>query len=177
MKNRFALLLLIVGILASSLPGLAAGQERDPLYFIRTTAEIGLNVQKNSLDGFLGVYVASANWGAASKDSDLRLFMKLKEVPAKADRSATCLFPETRSVVICVYFDGDKPFGVLAVKATPGVKIDDDAVAAAYQSVSKEMLKKTEQKLEFQPGGVSTDDGTPLPGYLIRTQSNPAKLF
>lgn len=146
-------------------------EKADPLFFVKTAADVAGNVQKSSLDGYLGIYVSEQNWQAGLKDSDLGPFLKLKE--AKAGRSAALLFSSAKDAAICVYFDGKAPFGVAAVKAGTGGSggggggIQASDIAAAYQAVSKEMLKKGEQEWHFNADDVNTDDGVTLPGFQI----------
>ena len=143
----------------------ATPEKADPLFFVKTTADVAGNVQKSSLDGYLGVYVSEQNWDAGLKDKDLGPFLKLKE--AKPGRSAALLFSTAMDAAICVYCDGKSPFGVAAVKAGAGSSIQASDVAAAYKAVSKEMLKKGEQEWHFNEGDVNTDDGVSLPGFQI----------
>ncbi|HEY6306948.1 MAG TPA: hypothetical protein VI488_10885 [Candidatus Angelobacter sp.] len=147
-------------------PGL---ERREPLFFVKIAADVAGNVQQSPLNGFLGLYVSSENWGSGLKDSDLGPFMKVKE--AKPGRSAACLFSDARDVAICVYFDGETPFGVAAVKAGASGKIEASDVAAAYKDLSKDMLKKGDQEFHFEPNDVATDDGQPIPGFLVTTGS------
>jgi hypothetical protein len=140
-------------------------ESKEPVFFARIAADVAGNVQSKSLNGFAAIYIEPKNWAAALKDSDLGPFMKVKE--AKAGRSAACLFSDSKDTAICVYFDGDSPFGVAAVKVGASGKIEDKDVAAVYKVVTKEMLKKGDTELSFDSSDVSTDDGTPLPGFLI----------
>jgi hypothetical protein len=167
MKTKVAVTIMLAGMLAV-LAGAGTSQNtesKDPLYLATIAADVAGNVQSKSLNGFLAIYVDPKNWAAGLKDSDLGPFLKVKE--AKAGRSATCLFSDAKDAVICVYFDGDTAFGVAAVTAGASGKIEDKDIAAAYKTVSKEMLKKSDAVLTFTPGDVSTDDGTPLPGFQI----------
>jgi hypothetical protein len=143
-------------------------EQKDPLVFVRIAADVAANVQHDSLNNFLALYIAPENWDAASKDGDLGPLMKVKE--SKAGRSAACLFSPSKDAAVCVFFDGDTPFGMTAVKAGSSGKIEAADAAAAYKSVSKEMLKPGDQKLQFTPGDVATDDGQRLAGFLITTQ-------
>jgi hypothetical protein len=142
-------------------------EKKDPLFFVKIAAAVAGNVQQASLNGFLGLYVDSQNWASGLKDSDLGPFLKAQE--AKPGRSAACLFSNNKDVAVCVYFDSDTPFGVAAVKAGASGKIEASDVSAAYQAISKEMLKKGEQELRFEPGDAATDDGVSLPAFQLAT--------
>lgn len=161
-------------MLAGMLAVLAAAQnqsdpnkavEKEPLYFLKIAADVAGNVQNQPLNGYLAIYLDQQNWAAGLKDGDLGPFLKVKE--AKPGRSAACLFSAAKDAAICVYFDGDTPFGVAAVRAGGSGKIEASDIAAAYKAVSKEMLKKGAEELRFEPGDVATDDGQPLPAFLI----------
>lgn len=145
--------------------------KKDPLAFVKIAAAIAGNVRHESVNGFLGIYLDEEHWAAALKDGDLGPFMKIKE--AKAGRSAACLFSETKDAAVCVYFDGDTPFGVAAVKASSSGKIDPEAIAAAYKPVTKDMLKKGFVELTFTPSEIATDDGQPLPAFLVGSVAQP----
>lgn len=149
-------------------PGQTATDDK-PLAFVRAAAEIAQNVQQKSLDNFLGIYISPENWKSAADDGDLGPYMKLKGAPAKPGRSATCLISMNKDITICVFFDGDDPFGVVSVAAGSSGKVGDDQIAAAYKPITKEMRKKSDRKLDFTAGPVNADDGTRLPGFLIKT--------
>ncbi len=144
-----------------------AAQKKEPLTFVKIAADVARNVQPQSLNGYLALYIDSQAWASGLKDSDLGPFLKVKE--AKPDRSAACLFSSAKDVAICVYFDGDTAFGVAAVKAGASGKIEPSDVPAAYKPVTKDMLKKGEQELRFEPGEAATDDGQPLPAFQVST--------
>lgn len=141
-------------------------EKADPLFFIKIAGDIAGNVQQQSLDSFIGVYVAEENWSSGEKDSDLGPFLKLKDAGAKPGRSASCFFNEAKDTAICVYFDGKTPFGVVSVKASGG-PIQAGDVSAAYKPVSKEMLKKGDHEWHFAQFQINADDGTALPGFQI----------
>jgi hypothetical protein len=143
-------------------------EKKDPLLFVRIAAAVATNVQPGSLNNFLALYIAPENWQAAGKDGDLGPLMKVKE--AKAGRSAACLFSPGKDYALCVFFDNDDPFGMTAVKAGSSGKIEAGDAAAAYKSVSKEMLKPGEHKLQFASGDAATDQGTPLPAFQITSE-------
>lgn len=168
MKLRTALSLILAGVLGSALalaqtvPG---PDKADSLSFIKTAADIAGNVQQQSLDTFLAIYVSEQNWGSGVKDGDLGPFLKIKE--AKPGRSAAFFFNEAKDAAICVYFDGKSPFGVVAVKSASGAAIQPSEISAAYKDVSKDMLKKGDQEWHFTQNGVTADDGTSLPAFQI----------
>lgn len=167
MKTKFVVTIIVAGMMGmmAAARTLQNTEGKEPLFFARIAADVAGNVQNKSLNGFIAIYIEPKNWAAGLKDSDLGPFMKMKE--AKAGRSAVCLFSDTKDTAICVYFDGDAPFGVAAVAVGASRKIEDKDVAAAYKAVTKEMLKKGDAEFSFAPSDVNTDDGTPLPGFQI----------
>ncbi len=172
MKPRIVVSLMLVGMLAALAVAQnhPAPEKRDPLFFARIAADVAGNVQSRSLNNFIVIYVDQGNWAAGLKDSDLGPFLKVKE--AKAGRSVTVMFSEDKDAAVCVYFDGDAPFGVVAVRMPAGGNISDSDVAAAYKAVTKEMLKKGDDELSFAPlDDVATDDGAPLPGFQITSKA------
>ncbi len=177
MKSQVAVSLVLVGLLTASLAaaqnqsGPAAAQkkesQKDPLFFVKIATDIAGNVRPGSLNGFLALYIDQQSWASGLKDGDLGPFLKVKE--AKPGRSAACLFSNAKDVAICVYFDGDTPFGVTAVKAGASGKIEAADVPGAYKAVTKEMLEKGGQELHFERGDAATDDGQALPAYMVTT--------
>lgn len=170
MKPRILTSMFFAGILISALAFAQtqpAPEKADPLVFVKTAASIAGNVQHDSLDRFLGIYVSEEHWSSGSKDSDLGPFLKLKEAEAKPGRSVIFFFSDSKDAAICVYFDGQTPFGVAAVRAGASGGIQAADVAAAYKPVSKDMLKKGDQEWHFTQSGVNTDDGTSLPAFQI----------
>jgi hypothetical protein len=168
------LVILVVGFLASAGAQNQADQAKDALVFVKIAATVASNVQHDTVNGSTGIYIDEEHWGTASKDGDLGPFVKVKE--AKPGRSAACLFSESKDAAVCVYFDGKSAFGVAAVKAPAGSKIEAEAVAAAYKPVSKDMLKKGNEELNFRPAEVATDEGQPVPAFLVTSLAKP-KIF
>jgi hypothetical protein len=183
MKSRVALAVFLLAALItvvaraqspSSQPGAEKAEKaekKDPLFFVKIAADIAGNVQTQSLNGYLAIYIDSQAWASALSDGDLGPFMKLKE--GKAGRSAACLISDARDAGVCVFYDGDTPFGVASVKAGASGKIEAKDVETAYKPVSKEMLKKSEKELHFEPGDVAADDGQTLPAFQV---SAPVKF-
>jgi hypothetical protein len=168
MKSRVVVSLILAGILIAAL---AAGQNQsgaektDPLFFVKMATDVAGNVQHDSLDSHLGIYVSEQNWAAGLKDSDLGPFLKLKE--AKASRSAAFVFSSNKDAAICVFFDGKSPFGVVAVRAGAGGGIQASDISAAYKPITRDMLKKGAQEWHFAETEVNADDGTSLPAFAI----------
>ena len=177
MKTKALISLLLTGTLISILataqnqPATPAKTEAtDPLDFVKIAADIARNVQQGSVEGYFGIYVSEQNWAEGLKDGDLGPFLKVKE--AKPGRSVAFLFSGAKDKAVCVYFDGKSPFGVVAVQAAAGGSIKPDDISAAFKSVSKDMLKKSDQQLQFNPTDLNTDDGVSLPAFLI-AKPNP----
>jgi hypothetical protein len=151
--------------------------QEDPLSLVDTAVTIALRTQQQNFDGFVAVYISPENWDAALKDGDLGPFLKLKE--KKPGRSAVVLTPPNINIqafTVCVYFDGDKAFGVTAASSKEGVKPSAGDIAGAYKTVTKAMTQKKGLEFELEPGEVSTDDGAPLRAYTINnTSREPAR--
>jgi hypothetical protein len=166
MKSHVAVSLLLAALLVPALAqNQPATENADPLFFVKTAAQVAENVQHESLQGFLGLYVSEKNWDSGLRDGDLGAFLKVKE--AKPGRSVACVFSGAKDAATCVYFDGKTPFGEVSAKAGAQGGLQAVDLAAAYKPISKEMLKKGDQEWHFSEGGVNTDDGTPLPGFGI----------
>ena len=146
--------------------------KNDPLSFIKVAADVAGNVQRETVNKSLGLYVAEGNWASGLNDGDLGPFLKSKE--AKPGRSAACLFTQAKDSAVCVYFDGQSPFGVVAVKAGANGGIQPQAISAAYKAISKEMLKHTAE-LTFTPTTLATDEGQELPAFLVTRAAEPGK--
>lgn len=169
MKSR-SVVSLLATVLVFSVLAIAQNpsipEKTSPLFFIKIAADVAGNVQSQSLDRFLAIYVSDENWASGAKDSDLGPFLKLKE--AKPGRSAAFFFTQAKDAAICVFFDGKSPFGVVAVKAPAGGPLQPAEIAAAYKDVTQGMLKRSDQAWQFtEGGGVNADDGTALPAFQI----------
>lgn len=177
MKSRTAVSLILPVLFAALAVAQnpPAPEKVDPLFFVKIAADVAGNVQHNSIEGYLGIYVSEQNWGDGARDLDLGPFLKLKEAEAKPGRSAAFLFSPYKDAAICVYFDGKSPFGVVAVKAGTNGGIQASDVAAAYKPLSKDMLKKGDQEWHFNEGPINTDDGVSLPAFQIA--KGPAKIL
>src|SRR5262245_65729187 len=68
--------------------------KNDPLSFIKVAADVAGNVQRETVNKSVGLYVAEGNWASGLNDGDLGPFLKLKE--AKPGRSAACLFTQAK---------------------------------------------------------------------------------
>jgi hypothetical protein len=168
MKFRMATLLVLITLFVSGIAqaqSQATPEKRDPQSRIQIAINVTSNAQHQNLDGYLAIYVDPEKWAAGLKDGDLGPFLKLKE--QKPGRSAVFLFSPSKDSAIGVYFDGGTAFGMTAVKAGASGKIEASDISAGYKAVTKEMLKETGKEFQFEPSEISTDDGEPLPGYLI----------
>lgn len=170
MKSRaivfLVLTLLLVAALATA-QNQPIPEKPDPLFFVKIATTVASNVRLSSLDGNLGIFVSEQHWADALKDSDLGPFFKLKEVEAKPGRSAACVFSQEKDAATCVYFDGTSPYGEASVKAGAQGGLQGIDIAAAYKSVSSEMLKKTDHQWRFDETDANTDDGVALPAFGI----------
>ena len=167
MKLRMATLVLIA-LFVSSLTqaqNQASPAKSDPQSLIQIAVTVTSNAQHQSADGYVAIYIEPEKWPAGLKDSDLGPFLKLKE--AKPGRSAVCLFSPSKDVAISVYFDDGAAFGITSAKANASGKIEASDITAGYKAVTKEMLKETGQQFQFEQNEASTDDGVPLPSYVV----------
>lgn len=174
MKYRVPLPLILAAMLVPVLAfsqTLPAPDNSDSLAFVKVAADVGGNVQSDSLAGRLAIYISDKNWAEGLKDGDLGPFLKVKE--AKPGRSAACIFNDAKDAAICVYFDGKEPFGVVALKAGAGGGFKPADISAAFKPVSKDMLEKGSQGLQFNPIEINTDDGVALPGFVIAKPGLP----
>src|SRR5260370_42529484 len=110
----------VLGVAASG-QNKAQQAKEEPLAFVKRAAAVANNVQPESINGSLGIYISDQNWTAGLKDGDLGPFLKVKE--AKAGRSATCLFTQTENAAVFVYCDGKGRSAVGAVTARTGGRI------------------------------------------------------
>src|SRR5450432_3975443 len=172
MKNLtcFAAMLFVAGFAVAQ--NQASPGKSDPLSLIQIAVNVATNAHQD-LDGHLAIYVDPEKWTAGLKDGDLGPFLKLKE--QKPGRSAVCIVSSSKDSAIAVYFDGDTAFGMTAVKAGASGKIDASDISAGYKAITKEMLADAGQKFHFEPIDLNTDDGEPLPAYVItETSKKPA---
>ena len=165
MRFRMPALIVVAGVMATAALAQNQPQQKkdEPLAFVKIAADVASNVQHDTLNGSLGIYISEQNWASGLKDNDLGPFLKVKE----ADRSAVCFFPEKKDSAVCVYFDGHAPFGVTAVKSGSSGKIEAGDIASTYEPVSKDMLKKGSEELSFTEAGVNADDGQALPAFAV----------
>ena len=167
---------LVVGTLLISGPTLAQSkpdaEKKDARYFARVAANVASNVQQRDLNGFLALYADSQSWASGLKDGDLAPFLKLKE--EKPGRCAVLFFAPAKDAAVTVFFDGDSPFGVAAVKAGSGGPIQAGDISAAYKPVSNDMLKETGQEFQFNESQVTTDEGSPVVAFEVSTSKKPA---
>jgi hypothetical protein len=176
MKLRIIGALFLVGafsalVFAQTKP---AAKRYDPLFFAGIAVDVAGNVQTQSLNNYLTTYLDQTLWAAGLKDSDFGPFLRAKE--AKPGRGADFLFSVDKDVAICVYFDGDVPFGVAVVHLSAGQKIEDKDVLAAYKPVTKEMLKKNSEDLRFTTTDMATDDGVALVAFPISIAGKPRAI-
>lgn len=177
MRSRTILFLVVTALVVAALAiaqNQSAPEKSDPLFFVKIAADIAGNVQGQSLDAFIAIYISEQNWASGLKDSDLGPFVKIKA--AKPGRSAAIFFTAEKDAAICVFYDGKSPFGVVAVKSPAGGTLQPADIATAYKDVTQDMLKKADQHWQFTEGsGVNADDGTPLPAFRIT--KGPTKIF
>ena len=149
-----------------------SNDKNDSLSFIKVAADVAGNVQRETVNNSLGLYVGEGNWASGLNDNDLRPFLKLKE--AKPGRSAACLFTQAKDSAVCVYFDGQSPFGVVAVRAGANGGMQPEAISDGYKAISKEMLKHTGE-FSFSPTNLATDEGQELPAFVVARAAEPGK--
>ncbi|MGD0738676.1 MAG: hypothetical protein ABR957_03705 [Terracidiphilus sp.] len=166
MRIRFPFpLMLAVGILAVQLPAFAA-QDKDALKFVRIAADVASNVQTRSIDGYFAIYISPQNWTSASADGDLGPFIQAQE--AGAARSMACLFSAIKNNAVCVYFEGERAYGLTALRSDPNQPFTSAAVAASYKPITRELLKKAPGKIAFSPVNIKLDNGQAVDGFLVK---------
>jgi hypothetical protein len=172
MKIALAFIFLLAATLAAPQVVLAQhkldADGKQALPFVKIAADVARNVQQDSLNNFVAIYISYRDSDQALQDDDLAPFMKIKKAKPVSFRSTVCFFSAKKDVGICVYFDEKKPFGVVALKAGPNGKLGDPA--SAYREVSRDMLAKNEHRLNFQEITVQTDTGSGLTGFQVTAQ-------
>lgn len=146
---------------------------KDALFFVRIAGDVYGHLRHLTPNDFLAVYIDQENWNAAMRDRNLHPFLELKDArrrKTRNGRSAACIFSPTREMGLCVYFDGESPFGVATARVSVSGRIEPQRVANSYQGASKDLLKRNRQKLNFIPTGVVMDDGRTLPTFLIKVE-------
>ncbi len=68
---------------------------------------------------------------------------------------------------LAIYVDPEKWTAGLKDGDLGQFLIEASDISAGYKAVTKEMLKETGKEFHFEPSEISTDDGEPLPAYLI----------
>jgi hypothetical protein len=155
-------------------PSVALGQHKldadgkEALPYVKIAADVARNVQENSLNNYLAIFITYRDSDQARQDDDLAPFFKIKQAEPTSYWSTVCFFSAKKDAAICVYFDDKKPFGVTAVKAGPNGKLGD--AAASYRKVSPEMLAKNDHKLNFEETLIQTDTGAGLTGFRVSAQ-------
>lgn len=148
-------------------------ERKDALFFVRIAGDVYGHLRHLTPNNFLAFYIDQENWNAAMLDRDLAPFLELKDArrrKTRNGRSAACIFSPDRGMGLCVYFDGESPFGVATARVSVSGRIEPQRVAYSYQGASKDLLKKNRQKLNFLPTGLIMDDGRILPAFLIKAQ-------
>ena len=170
MKIAFAMVLAALLII----PRPVLGQHKldqdgkQALPYVKIAADIARNVQPDSLNNFVAIFMSYRDSDQALQDDDLAPFMKIKKAPPVGFWSSVCFFSAKKDSAICVYFDQKRPFGVVAIKAGPNGKLGDPA--ASYREVSQDMLARNEHKLNFEETIIQTDTGSGLTGFRVTTQ-------
>jgi hypothetical protein len=170
MKIRLAIVLVAL-VLA---PGVVLGQHKldadgkEALPYVKIAADVARNVQQDSLNNFVAIFITYRDSDQALQDDDLAPFMKIKKAEPMSFWSSVCFFSAKKDAAICVYFSEKKPFGVTAIKAGPNGKLGDPT--EAYRKISADMLAKNEHKLSFEEIAIQTDTGTGLTGFRVTAQ-------
>lgn len=147
-------------------------QKTDPLSFVRVASDVYGHLRHLTPNNFIAVYIAPEAWDVASRDSDLAPFLEISDArkrKTRNGRSAACIFSPDRDMGLCVYFDGEVPFGVTTARVSVSGRIEPERVERSYQGVSKQMLKKNPQNLKFLAARMAIDNGQKLPAWVIKT--------
>jgi hypothetical protein len=169
---KIALAFILTALLAA--PNIVLAQHKldadgkQAMPYVKIAADVARNVQQDSLNNFLAIFISYRDSDQALQDDDLAPFMKVKKAKPVSFWSTVCFFSTKKDTAICIYFDEKRPFGVVALKAGPNGKLGDPA--DAYREVSRDMLAKNEHKLSFQEVTVQTDTGAGLTGFRVTAQ-------
>lgn len=152
-------------------PQLASGSDvKEPLFFVKIAGDVYGHIRHLTPNNFIAVYIPSEAWDEASKDRDLAPFLEIRDARKRKTRnarSAACIFSPDREMGLCVYFDGEVPFGVTTAKVSVSGRIEPERVEHSYQGVSKQMLRKNRQTLHFLSSG-TIDDARMLQAWRIK---------
>jgi hypothetical protein len=123
-------------------------------------------VQSESIDGYFAIYISPQNWISASADGDLGPFAAAQE--ASPSHSMACLFTPIKNNAVCVYFEGERAYGLTALRSDPNHPFTSAAAAASYKPITRELLKKAPGKIAFSPVNIKLDNGQSVDGFLIK---------
>lgn len=141
---------------------------REALPFVQVAAVVADRVRHRSLNNYTGVYISEDNWSWASQDDYIGPFLRVKFAKPRPERSAACVFSPDKEIALCVYFDGHTPFGLTTIRVGVSGHVEPHRVALSYEGLANKLLKNSEQKLDFTPMPLTSDDGRTLPGFQLK---------
>src|SRR5215471_10384277 len=101
-------------------PRAALGQHKldedgkQALPYVKIAADVARNVQQDSLNNFVAIFISYRDSDTALQDDDLAPFLKIKKAEPVSYWSSVCFFSAKKDAAICVYFSEKKPFGVVS---------------------------------------------------------------
>ncbi len=108
--------------------------------YMRIASYVARNVQRPSLANYYGWSITPENWHDSLNDSLFGPFLNAQE--EKPGRALGCVILEfTNNDAICVYFDGDKPYGYVAIKNDVGDRFTVDAIKNAFKPITPDLLE------------------------------------
>lgn len=120
-----------------------------------------------SLKGYLLIVCKASLWKALEKDSDLGPFLKHKK--AASNLEAIVAMPENmkNGSTYAVYFQDNKPIGLVEIKTGQGEKVTPENIAKAYTPITEDVDQGAANQISFETGQVYSDDDKPIPTLQV----------
>ncbi len=165
---------LLPGMLLLALQALpAAAQNKATLNFVSTAVNVAAYLMPGSINGYTAIYIDPVTWTAAMTDSNLGPFLATQV--GMSSRSAACVFSANNSRAVCVYFDDEQAYGVIALKSDAGHPFTAAAAASAYQPTTPQMLQRAQTKAIYSSRAITLDDGQQLSAYSIQVDAKAGR--
>jgi hypothetical protein len=144
----------------------SAAEARLPM--LRVSLGVAMRQQSPSFAGYLAILVDARQWKSLAADEDLGPFLQFES--PQQDRRAMILLPKGAGTIYCVYFEGERPAGMVSLPSRrAGGTLDATHVKAAYQAVTPQTAIARVEQVEFGVGTINADDGTPVEALQIRS--------
>ena len=120
-----------------------------------------------SLKGYLLIVCKASLWKALEKDSDLGPFLKHKK--AASNLEAIVAMPENpkNGSTYAVYFQDNKPIGLVEIKTGQGEKVTQENIAKAYTPITEDVDQGAANQISFETKQVYSDDDQPIPTLQV----------